>query len=68
VLGLTLNRQLITTSLAVALILFAIHLLSLSKDLPRELLIVTRRVLGSVRVHLRPIDRDHPDLPYFRTR
>ena len=40
----------------------------LLQDLPRDLLVVEVRVLRGVRVHLRPVDRDHPDLHQPRLR
>ena len=60
--GRELRRQLIAAPLAVALVLCAIDGVSLGQDLSRDLLVVTRGVLGRVGVHLRAIDRDHPDL------
>jgi hypothetical protein len=60
--GLKLWRELITAGLPKLLVLFAIHAVRLGKDLPGELLVVTRGVLRGIRVHLRSIDRDQPDL------
>ena len=67
--GAQLVGQLIATGLPVKLILFAIDPIGLRQDLPRDPLIVTIRVIRSVRVNLGPVDRDHPDLhhPRFAT-
>ena len=54
--------QLIAARIAVELILGSVDLARLLQDLPGELLVIEVAVMRGVRVHLRPIDRDHPDL------
>ena len=60
------RRQLIATSLAVALVLLAIDRVRLGEDLARDLLVVTIGVARGVRLDLRPVDRDQPDLRQAR--
>ena len=60
--GRQLGRQLIATSIAIALVLLAIDRVGLSEDLAGDLLIVTIGVTRGVRMDLRAVDRDHPDL------
>jgi hypothetical protein len=66
--GRELRWQLIAAPLAVTLVLGAIDGVGLGQDLRRDLLVAARRVAGRVGVHLRPVDRDHPDpdLPGLR--
>ena len=50
--------------MAVARVLFAIDLVGLTEDLPGDAIVITGRVLRRVGVHLRAVDRDHPDLDH----
>ena len=59
-----LGRQLIAALVAVTRVLFAVDLIGLAEDLPSDAVVVTRRVLGGVGVHLRAVDRDHADLDH----
>ena len=60
--GRQLGRQLIATSIIIALVLLAIDRFSLGEDLAGDLLIVTVGMTRGVRMDLRAVDRDHPDL------
>ena len=61
-LGRELRRQLITARITELLILLTIDLGGLFKDLLRDLLVVARSLTTRVRMDLRAVDRDHPDL------
>jgi hypothetical protein len=56
-----LRRQLIATPLAEPLVLERVDLGGLFEDLARDLLVIARRMLRRVRVHLRAVHRDHRD-------
>jgi hypothetical protein len=60
--------QLIAALLAIELVLLAVDGIGLGEDLLGDLLIVTVAVMRSVRVNLRAVDRDHPDLHHPRVR
>jgi hypothetical protein len=57
-----LRRQLVPASVAVELVLGGVDCQRLLDDLARELLVVEVLVARRVRVHLRPVHGDHPDL------
>jgi hypothetical protein len=59
--GRQLLRELVAAALTEALILLAIDRVGLGENRARELLVIARRTLGRVRVHLCPVDRDHPN-------
>ena len=56
-----LRRQLVAARIAEALVLFGVDGGRVLEDLARDLLIAARRALRRVGVHLRAVDRDHPD-------
>ena len=53
--------ELVAAALTQALVLLTIDCVRLGKDLARDPLVIAGRTLRRVRVHLRPVDRDHPD-------
>ena len=55
------RRQLVTSPIPVELVLSRVNRLGLLEDLARKLLVIAVRVMRRVRMHLRPIDREHPD-------
>lgn len=63
-----LGRQLITALVAVARVLLTVDLVGLTEDLPSDAIVITSGVLGGVGVHLRAVDRDHPNLDHPRPR
>jgi hypothetical protein len=60
--GRELLRQLVAARLAIELVLGRVDRLGLLDDLPGQLLEVEILVARRVRLHLRAVDRDHPDL------
>jgi hypothetical protein len=60
--GRELRRQLVAAPLAELLVLLSVDAPGLLEDLARDLLVVARRVLRGVRVHLRAVEREHPDM------
>ena len=56
-----LGGQLVAARIAETLVLFGIDRGRVFEDLARDLFVAARRALGGVGVHLRAVDRDHPD-------
>ena len=62
------RRQLIAAPLAELLVLGRVDLGGLFEDLARDLLVIARRPLGRVGMHLRAVNRDDPDADHPRVR
>lgn len=60
--------QLVAATLAIALVLLLVDGVGVGEDLAGDLLVVAGRTLRRVRVHLRPVDRDHIHLHQPRLR
>ena len=56
-----LRRQLVAARIAEPLVLLGVDGSRVFEDLARDLLVAARRALRRIGVHLRAVDRDHPD-------